>query len=305
MVTMGLCWAANVAEPVHRNIFQGRNLMVSHPKSDGGVFLPPCNKRTINEATQADVAVNAMLYYKQTGCTTARDWLFEYYTLTFVRNAARRIAFGKPKSVDPDDLEQAGFFGLVDSIEKYNPSLNYKFETYARQRVEGSMKDYLRREDPASRLARSRSKMISCGIEEFKSEHGRHPTDEELQQILQLDENEFAKVMRDSHVPNTLPFHPTDDDGGNDGLAALSVELKDSGCEGVDRKDLHNWLCAQLSTYDKLIVVLSYTEGLTMLEIGHTIGYSESRVSQRLKHIHSILKNKIADEPEGVLLCAS
>jgi RNA polymerase sigma factor for flagellar operon FliA len=194
----------------------------------------------------------------------------------------------------------------MDCIEKYNPALNYKFETYARQRVEGSMKDYLRREDPASRLARSRSKMISRGIEEFKAEHGRNPTDEELQLILQLDDNEFAKVIRDSHVPNTLPFHPTDDDeGGNEGLASLSIELKDSGCARVDRKDLNAWLCAQLSTYDKLIVVLTYSEGLTMLEIGHTLGYSESRVSQRLKHIHLILKNKILEEPEGMLLCAS
>jgi RNA polymerase sigma factor for flagellar operon FliA len=280
--------------------------MVSHPKSDGGVFLPPWNKTTANETTQADVAVEAMLYYKQTGCKKTRNWLFEYYTCTFVRKTARRIAYGVPRCIDEDDLEQVGFLGLMDCIEKYNPALNYKFETYARQRVEGSMKDYLRREDPASRLARSRSKMISRGIEEFKAEHGRNPTDEELQLILQLDDNEFAKVIRDSHVPNTLPFHPTDDDeGGNEGLASLSIELKDSGCARVDRKDLNAWLCAQLSTYDKLIVVLTYSEGLTMLEIGHTLGYSESRVSQRLKHIHLILKNKILEEPEGMLLCAS
>ncbi len=279
--------------------------MVSHPKSDCGFFLPPYNTNTKNNAEHADLAVKAMLHYKQSGCVQTRNWLFEYYTQTFVRNAAKRVAFGLPKSIDADDLEQVGFFGLIDSIEKYNPSLNYKFETYARQRVEGSMKDYLRREDPASRLARSRTKMIARGIDTFKVKHGRRPTDEELQEVLQLDVDEFSKAMRDIHVPNTLSFHPTDDSDSGDGLAAMSIEFKHSGRDEVDRKDVHEWLCSQLSAYDRLIVILTYTEGLTMLEIGHTLGYSESRVSQRLKHIHAVLKNKISDEPEGRWLCAS
>jgi DNA-directed RNA polymerase specialized sigma subunit len=137
--------------------------------------------------------------------------------------------------------------------------------------------------------------MIARGIEEFKAEHGRTPTDEELQCVLQLDEKEFLAVMRDVHVPNTIPFHPTSDEDGGDGLAAISIEVKADGYEDVDQKDLHGWLCSQLGTYDKLIVVLTYTEGLTMLEIGHTLGYSESRVSQRLKHIHAVLRCKIVD----------
>ena len=223
---------------------------------------------------------------------------------TFVHNAARRIAAGLPSCVDPEDLEQIGFFGLRECVEKYDPALNFKFETYARQRVEGSMRDYLRRIDPASRLARTRTKMIASGIEEFKSQYGRTPTDEELQAILQLDEKEFIAVMRDVHVPNTLPFHPTDDDDGGEGLIAMSIEGKQGECDSVDRRDLHEWLCNQLGTYDKLIVMMTYTDGLTMLEIGHTLGYSESRVSQRLKHIHAVLRGKITDEPEFCLLMA-
>lgn len=279
--------------------------MVSHPVQGGGDFLPPHNSRNENKETQIASAIETMLQYKQSKSTCARDWLIEYYMCTFVRNAARRIASGLPSCIDADDLEQVGYFGLIDCIEKFEPSRKFKFETYARQRVEGAMRDYLRREDPASRLARTRTKLIARGIGAFKAQHGRVPTDYELQQILQLNDEEFSAVIRDIHVPNTLPFHPTDDDEGGDGLAAMSIELKNNGHEEVDRIDLHEWLCRQLGTYDKLIVVLTYTEGLTMLEIGHTLGYSESRVSQRLKHIHAVLKCKISDDPENLWLKAS
>jgi RNA polymerase sigma factor for flagellar operon FliA len=285
--------------------FREETTMVSHPIQGGGDFSSPHHRSNENNDSQVTIAIKTMVHYKQTHCPSARDWLLEYYMRTFVHNAARRIAAGLPSCVDPEDLEQIGFFGLRECIEKYDPALQFKFETYARQRVEGSMRDYLRRIDPASRLARTRTKMIANGIEEFKAQHGRIPTDEELQSILNLDEKEFIAVMRDVHVPNTLPFYPADDDdAGGDGLVAMSIEVKQSGCELIDQRDLHEWLCNQLGTYDKLIVVLTYTEGLTMLEIGHTIGYSESRVSQRLKHIHAVLRGKIADEPEFCFLMA-
>tara|TARA_B100000959_G_scaffold283213_1_gene351556 strand:- start:164 stop:1129 length:966 start_codon:yes stop_codon:yes gene_type:complete len=275
--------------------FREETTMVSHLMTDGGDFLPPFNELIETSKTQAERAVGIMLYFKETNCVEAKDWLLEHYMHTFVRSTARRLASGLPKSIEADDLEQVGYFGLVDCIQKYNPSLMYKFETFARQRVEGSMRDHLRKEDPASRLARSRTKMIARGISEFNAQFGRKPTDKELQNVLGLEDKEFASVMRDVHVPNTIPFHPTGEDDGGDGLGAISIELKCSGHEDVDNRDLHDWLCGTLGTYDKLIVVLMYKEGLTMLEIGHTIGYSESRVSQRLKHIHAVLKSKLSD----------
>ena len=113
--------------------FREETTMVSHLISDGGIFLPLCNERSEGTPTRAERAVEVMLYFKATNCTESRNWLIEYYMHTFVRSIARRIASGLPKSIDPDDLEQVGFFGLLDCIEKYKPELMFKFETYARK----------------------------------------------------------------------------------------------------------------------------------------------------------------------------
>jgi RNA polymerase sigma factor for flagellar operon FliA len=280
--------------------------MVSHPTADGGDFLPS-DKNKSNSDGGGGWAIEAMLHYKQTGCLLTRQNLLIYYMETFVARLASKIASSVQHGIEQDDLKQAAFFALDSYIDKFDPSLNYKFESFARLRIEGAMYDYLRREDPASRLARSRTKTISKGVELFSAMHGRKPTDNELQQTLNLNEDEFLAVMRDCHVPTTIPFNSIDNNGDNDGLMStpIEIELKNSGCDKVDRKDLQTWLCETLGTYDKLIVALTYVEGLTMLETGNSIGYSESRVSQRLKHIQSVLKEKITDEQGDLWLRAS
>ena len=304
MVPMRVCWAANVATPVHRNMFQGRNLMVSHLIADGGDFLPPQRSNSSNQELAA-WAKEAMLYYKKTGCLETRKELLVHYMDTFVNRLATKIAASVLYKVEQEDLKQVAFFALDNYIDKFDPSLNYKFESFARLRIEGAMLDFIRREDPASRLARSRTKMLARGIEAFRAVHGRKPADEELQHALQLDDKEFIAVMRDFHVPTTITIQSTEENDSGEGVVAMSIEVKNRGCEDVERKDLYSWLCETLGVYDKLIVVLTYTEGLTMLEIGNTIGYSESRVSQRLKHIHDVLKENITDNPEEWWLRAS
>jgi DNA-directed RNA polymerase specialized sigma subunit len=146
--------------------------------------------------------------------------------------------------------------------------------------------------------------MIARGIATFKAQHGLQPTNEELRQLLQLDEAEFLAVMRDVHVPCTLSFHPSETDSSAEESTAIHIEAKLDSFASTERKDLNAWLFQQLDHYDLLIVTLTYTEGLTMLEIGNMLGYSESRVSQRLKHVHSILKTRLLDNPEALMLMA-
>jgi len=270
--------------------------MMNHPEQDGGDFLPPYHRRIENSKSEPEFAIAMMTRFKRIECPFAQSWLLEYYMQTLVRKTAKRICSNLPKCIDPEDLIQTAYFGLQDCLTKYEPERNNKFETYTRRRIEGSMLDFLRREDPASRLARSRTKMIANGINQFHAEYGRRPTNDELKEQLQMNGQEFTNVMKDMHVPNTLSFHTASEDQDAEGLASISVELKHVDICYTERNDLRTWLCNELDTYDTLIVLLTYYEGLTMLEVGDTLGYSESRVSQRLKHIQALLKSKLGNK---------
>ena len=60
------------------------------------------------------------------------------------------------KSVDFEDLCSYGSIGLIEAVERYNPSINVKFQTYAMSRVRGSMLDYLRNIDWIPRSLRKK-----------------------------------------------------------------------------------------------------------------------------------------------------
>lgn len=51
--------------------------------------------------------------------------------LPFVKYIASRLIIGTPPGIEFDDLVSYGIIGLIDAIEKYDPSKGIKFETYA------------------------------------------------------------------------------------------------------------------------------------------------------------------------------
>tara|TARA_B100001123_G_C14526781_1_gene716586 strand:- start:205 stop:507 length:303 start_codon:yes stop_codon:yes gene_type:complete len=90
-----------------------------------------------------------------------------------------------------------------------------------------------------------------------------------------------------------------------DAHLVMLVESKDRSFHTLERADLREWLFDRLCNVDKLIVTLHFVERLTMLEVGNVVGYSESRVSQRIKHVLKLLHMRLHERPDIALLMAS
>ncbi len=275
--------------------------MTSHPRTDDGVLLTPQKREGSEEA----YAQTLMTEYKSGGCEQTKILIAEHYMNGFVKKIANRVAYSLPSCIDVRDLEQCAYFGLIDCIEKYNPTRNVKFESFARLRVEGAMKDFLRKEDPVSRLARQRSKLIAKGINQFQCEYGRLPTDGELKHRLGVNDDEFNTLMKDQSTPSTLSMSIAEQQDEEDVNFVMMIESKDFSFESLERADLRGWLFDQLCNVDKLIVSLHFVERLTMLEVGNVVGYSESRVSQRIKHVLKLLHMRLHERPDIAMLMAS
>jgi RNA polymerase sigma factor for flagellar operon FliA len=64
-----------------------------------------------------------------------------------VKAMAHRLAFRLPAYMDAEDLMSVGIMGLMDAMDKYDPTREAKFKTYAEFRIRGAMLDEIRSMD--------------------------------------------------------------------------------------------------------------------------------------------------------------
>ncbi len=208
---------------------------------------------------------------------TARDWLVVHYA-SLVKFVAGRLSAGLPRSVDTGDLVSAGVFGLMNAIDKYDPSNGAKFETYAIPRIRGAILDGLRALDWVPRSVRSRSRSVQDAIASLEHELGRTPTDEEIAAELQITIEELEKWLADIAAGAVGPLdHVAMDNAPADNEAELQPG---KAMEDGELRDAMRGEISKLPEREQAILILYYDDGLTLAEIGEALGVTESRVSQ-------------------------
>ena len=230
-------------------------------------------------------------------CPAAMGALVRHYMKHHVRPIAERLRAGLPAHVDVDDLVQQGYLGLVDSMERFDPDQGVRFETFSGRRVSGAMQDWLRSLDHVPRLMRRRAKIIQQEQDRFRAVHGRSPDREELRQGLDLDGDEFNRVVGEQRPPVVVTISSVSNDDEDDPVAVPARSFGGPSSAST-RRDLRQWITRDLEPIDRLIVSMYYYESLTMREIGVALGCSESRVSQRLDSILQRLRARVDLTPE-------
>jgi len=208
---------------------------------------------------------------------TARDWLVVHYA-SLVKFVAGRLAAGLPKSVDTGDLVSAGVFGLMNAIDKFDPTNGAKFETYAIPRIRGAILDGLRALDWVPRSVRSRSRSVQDAIALLEHQLGRTPTDEEIATELKITMEELEKWLSDIAAGSVGPL----DHVAMDNTAAEADAQIQPG-RAMEEGELRAAMRAEISRLperEQAILILYYEDGLTLSEIGEALGVTESRISQ-------------------------
>lgn len=226
----------------------------------------------------------------------AKSRLVEHY-LPVVKYHAERLRRTLPNGVELDDLEQDGAIGLGEAIDKFNPDLGVKFETYAATRIRGAMLDGLRAMDWVPRLVRHRTDLLHRLENAFVEKHGHKPTFNELQQMSGMSVRAFRRIFNDKIKAsvsslNVKRFETDDakDVSSQDLIVDNRVEQPD---EVVANRESFASIIRSLTRAERLIIILYYDKEMTMKEIGATIDLSESRVSQMHTSILARLKSRL------------
>ena len=224
-----------------------------------------------------------------------------------IKYVANRIALRLPPHIEVDDLISVGAIGLMDAIEKYDPSRGAKFKTYAEFRVRGSILDELRSLDWVPRSVRQKASNLDAVSSKLQSKLGRLPEDEEIAKEMGVTLEEFFKTLNETR---NMPLLSLEDLGiARDSGDKQSLLDTLEGRGDVDPQtqmrltELKNLIAAAIDSLpekERLMVSLYYSEELTMKEIGEVLGITESRISQihskAVYRLRTKLKSLIAEE---------
>jgi len=225
-----------------------------------------------------------------------RNRLVEQY-LPLVKYNGERIWARLPEGVELDDLISAGVFGLMDAIDAFDMSRGVKFETYCVPRIRGAMLDELRTMDWVPRLVRSKASRLQEATKALEARLGRHPTEQELAEQMNLPLEELERMMLEANAVNLISlnkkWYETDSYKDVREIDILEDKKGEDPTRRIQKTDLMRLVTKGLNRNERLIIILYYYEELTMKEIGATLDLSESRVSQMHSSIVQRLQSQL------------
>ena len=105
---------------------------------------------------------------------------------------ARRLHRRCPQ-VELDDLISAGTIGLIQAVDRFDPSRNLKLRTLAEHRISGALLDYLRQIDPLPRDVRRFQKQRDAVIAALSGD-GEIPSNDEIAGALGVPTSTYVRL---------------------------------------------------------------------------------------------------------------
>ncbi len=208
--------------------------------------------------------------------------------LPAVKAMAYRLKERLPSSIDVNDLISIGTEEAIKLSRKYDETKNDFFWGYAKQRVYGSMLDYLRSLDTVSRNNRRLIKAIDSECEKYLEENDEEPDDLYLAKTLGESVQKIKEVRNICETSMVLPINEQ-----------ITIFDQKNTEDIVEKDDLIVHIKNILKTFkqrEQLIIQLYYFEELSLKEISSILDISESRISQIHKKLIRKIRNTIGSQ---------
>ncbi len=220
--------------------------------------------------------------------------IVEYAPL--VRFIAQKIASRLPANIELDDLISCGVIGLMDAIQKFDPTRDNKFKTYAEFRIRGAILDELRSQDWVPRSVREKTKQLERAYTKLERNLGRPASDDEMCAELDCNLTDFHEMLNKSKSVSLLNIDDSATFSRGDKklmMGLLEHRRSSNPFSAVNYKRAQDIIrdgIKALPEKQRLVLSLYYFEDLNLKEIGQVLDVTESRVSQL--HTQAILKLK-------------
>lgn len=225
-------------------------------------------------------------YVKFRDAKTKEILLTKYSYL--VRYVLGRMKVSLVPYLDHDDLESAGIISLIQSLDRFDPTRGFRFETFAYRRIQGGILDYLRKIDFLSRSSRERIRKFKTAFERLTNQLGRSPSDEEIMAELNIDLDVLKQTYFELSCENPISLESK---GGDSSDENDRMQFQDGGKDSKEPAILDQLISKEsvdqlarvietLPERERNLISLYYYDDLTFKEIGTLFHVSESRICQ-------------------------
>lgn len=235
-------------------------------------------------------STEALLVRARGGDLQARERLVQE-NIALVKFIVKRFL---GRGVEYDDLFQFGCMGLLKAIDRFDPSFQAQFSTYAVPVIMGEIRRYLRDDGPIhiSRTLRELSRRVEDYLENSDGAGSQS-----VQEIADALGAERGDVLLALNVKR--PMRSLDETlGGDDGPRLMDVVGEDTMAE-VDRRLLLSRLLMELSDDERTLILRRYFKRHTQAQIASDLGTSQVQVSRMESRILKKLRDRAGEPADG------
>ena len=219
-----------------------------------------------HQSTTADLLSRAHM-----GDAKAREALVAQ-NIALVKHIVRRFL---GRGVEYDDLFQFGCMGLLKAIDRFDPSFQVQFSTYAVPVIMGEIRRYLRDDGPIhiSRTIRE----LSRRVEEYVAgmDHPEVHSTQEIADALGADRGDVLLAMN-----SRQPMRSLDETIAGDGGLRLMDVIGSDPMSDVDQQLTLARLLKGLQPEERTLLFRRYFKRHTQAQIARDMGTSQVQISR-------------------------
>lgn len=236
--------------------------------------------------------------YHDTRDPAVREELVRRY-MQFARSMALRYRGG---SEPTEDLLQVASLGLVNAIDRFDPSREIPFLAFAAPTVLGELRRHFRDRVWNLRLPRGlqeRVGRVDSVITKLTAELERSPSVPEIAAALGLTEEEVLEAFTAANARRTASLDaPISSDEPDEATLGAQVGDEEAGYKRVEAWETLSGGLPSLSERERTVLRLRFVDDMTQSQIAERIGHSQMHVSRILRGALARLREELEPDPD-------
>ncbi|MGB8960413.1 MAG: SigB/SigF/SigG family RNA polymerase sigma factor [Pseudonocardiaceae bacterium] len=210
--------------------------------------------------------------------------------LPVAEHIARRFA-GRGEPLD--DLIQVATVGLINAVDRFEPSRGSHFLSFAIPTITGEVRRYFRDHGWSTRVPRQLKDLhiaMRSTLAELSQQLGRAPRPSEIADRLELPVSRVIEGLQAGEAYRSSSLNEMLDSGDGTAMLGELIGGLDAEMAMIDDREALRPLLAKLSPRDRTILALRFFHHLTQDQIAEQVGISQMHVSRILRQTLEFLQ---------------